>query len=210
MKLVVVILSLVIFNAVAQDKTQDLSKRIDILAEEIENLKSSQSSTNSRISLGGYGEFTYTKTEKGEDDTVGGEPTFDNKRFTLNKFKNEFILSTYDQNSGSNAAITKFPSDLILLNQFINQEFNLNRSWELFDINLLDDSMTDYGIDSLKEQSKAKIWGVTRQNLSKTYNSPIDNKKRIRQRQKLIINLGTTCLKYKINESELIQIIKNK
>ncbi len=60
---------------------EELNAKINALADQIENMKSQDNS--SKVSIGGYGELVYSKTEEGEKDTVGGEPTFDNKRFIL-------------------------------------------------------------------------------------------------------------------------------
>lgn len=71
---------LVSTNLMAQTN-QELNQKINALADQIESLKSSKS--NSNLSIGGYGEIVYTKTEEGEKDTVGSDPVFDNKRFIL-------------------------------------------------------------------------------------------------------------------------------
>ncbi len=60
---------------------KELENKINMLAEQIEEMKKGESSSN--IKFGGYGEITYEKTEEGEKDTEGGEPEFDNKRFIL-------------------------------------------------------------------------------------------------------------------------------
>ena len=60
---------------------EELSAKINALADQIEGMKSQGMS--SRLSIGGYGEIVYSKSEEGEKDTVGGDPVFDNKRFIL-------------------------------------------------------------------------------------------------------------------------------
>jgi len=59
----------------------ELNKKLNALIEEVQSLKNNKDST--KINFGGYGEIIYSKSEAGEDDTVGGDPTFDNKRFIL-------------------------------------------------------------------------------------------------------------------------------
>lgn len=51
------------------------------------------------------------------------------------------------------------------------------------------------------------LWGVSRQHISLHYNNPPESKKRVRLRQKKIIELGATCLMYNITHRELIKLI---
>jgi hypothetical protein len=60
---------------------EELSAKINALADQIEGMKTQGMS--SKLSIGGYGEIVYKKSEEGEKDTVGGDPVFDNKRFIL-------------------------------------------------------------------------------------------------------------------------------
>lgn len=60
---------------------EELNAKINALADQIEGMKTQGMS--SKLSIGGYGEIVYKKTEEGEKDTVGGDPVFDNKRFIL-------------------------------------------------------------------------------------------------------------------------------
>lgn len=72
-------------TAYAQTNHQEikaLNTKINALAEQLEELKN-QGTSNQGVKFGGYGEIIYNKTEAGEGDTVGGDPTFDNVRFIL-------------------------------------------------------------------------------------------------------------------------------
>jgi hypothetical protein len=73
----------VISTSTFAQSNKELNQKINILAQEIESLKSNTSSVSDKLSIGGYGEIVYSKSEEGEKDTVGSEPKFDNKRFIL-------------------------------------------------------------------------------------------------------------------------------
>lgn len=77
-------LALAVISTSAFSQTnQELNSKIESLASEIQSLKSKDSNSQSKLSIGGYGEIVYSKSEEGEDNTVGSEPKFDNKRFIL-------------------------------------------------------------------------------------------------------------------------------
>jgi hypothetical protein len=76
-----IISSLSFSTFVSAQTNSELNAKIDALADQLEKVKSS--GINSRLSIGGYGEIIYSKTEEGEEGTVGSDPVFDNKRFIL-------------------------------------------------------------------------------------------------------------------------------
>lgn len=69
--------------SVSAQTTAQLSKKLDSLTEEVAKLKSQKSVSMDKLHIGGYGELTWTKKEKGEDNSASSNPVFDNKRFIL-------------------------------------------------------------------------------------------------------------------------------
>lgn len=86
--------------------------------------------------------------------------------------------------------------DLVYLLKYIPQDYR-------------DESVEDRKYNYLYDSEMAMIWGVTRQNFSKTYSNPIESQKRLRKRQKMIIELGCTALKYGLNEKHLLDFAKS-
>jgi len=86
--------------------------------------------------------------------------------------------------------------DLTYLLKYITQDYR-------------DESVGDRKYNYLYDNELTMIWGVTRQNFSKTYSNPIESKKRVRKRQKMIIELGSTALNYGISEKELLNFAKS-
>jgi hypothetical protein len=86
---------IVISTSTFAQTNKELNQKINVLAQEIESLKSTSTMSSDKLSIGSYGEIVYSKTEEGEKDTVGSEPVFDNKRFILYigyKFSNKWKL----------------------------------------------------------------------------------------------------------------------
>ncbi len=75
------IFGLIVSLQVFAQTNEQLNEKINALADQVESLKTQGLSSN--LSIGGYGEIVYKKSEAGQKDTVGGEPEFDNKRFIL-------------------------------------------------------------------------------------------------------------------------------
>jgi len=117
-------------------------------------------------------------------------------------------------NMGESPAIAlskEIPIQLIMAYQAKEQDFQLEEiDISEVDKEFLDSSMDTYTIKQPNTNELSKIWGVTRQNMSTTYNNPKESVARIRLRQKKIIELGAMCLKYNIDEEELLKIIKKK
>lgn len=86
--------------------------------------------------------------------------------------------------------------DLVYLLKYIPQDYR-------------DESVQDRKYNYLYDNEMATIWGVTRQNFSKTYSNPIESQKRLRRRQKVIIELGCTALKYGLNEKQILDFAKS-
>jgi hypothetical protein len=86
--------------------------------------------------------------------------------------------------------------DLVYLLKYIPQDYR-------------DESVEDRKYNYLYDSEMAMIWGVTRQNFSKTYSNPIESQKRLRKRQKIIIELGCTALKYGLNEKQILDFAKS-
>jgi len=85
--------------------------------------------------------------------------------------------------------------DLVYLLKYIPQDYR-------------DESVQERKYNYLYDHEMALIWGVTRQNFSKTYSNPIESLKHLRKRQKMIIVLGCIALKYGLNENELLDLAK--
>lgn len=85
--------------------------------------------------------------------------------------------------------------DLMYLLKYISQDYR-------------DESVHDRKYNYLYDNEMAMIWGVTRQNFSKTYSNPIESQKRLRKRQKMIIELGCTALRYGLTEKDLLDLAK--
>lgn len=144
--------------------------------------------------------------------------------FSLVDIKNHSELTVKKGNSGywiihranmgespMMALSKEIPIQLIMAYQANEQDFQLEEiDISEVDQEFLDSSMSTYTIKQPNTNELSKIWGVTRQNMSTTYNNPKESVARIRLRQKKIIELGAMCLKYNIDEEELLQIIKKK
>lgn len=85
--------------------------------------------------------------------------------------------------------------DLVYLLKYIPQDYR-------------DESVEDRKYNYLYDNEMAMIWGVTRQNFSKTYSNPIESQKRLRKRQKMIIELGCTAVRYGLTETDLLDLAK--
>lgn len=85
MKPVIILLSIL---AIIPIKSWSLTKsemvdRLNILAEEIETLKSNSGRSNDKLSIGGYGEVTFSKNEEGQKNSTSSDAKSDSKRFVL-------------------------------------------------------------------------------------------------------------------------------
>lgn len=79
-KLILAVVFFISFYSYSQTN-EELNQKINHLSDEIEQMKLSKGARD--VKLGGYGEIIYSKNEKGESGTEGGEPTSDNTRFVL-------------------------------------------------------------------------------------------------------------------------------
>ncbi|MDD3598127.1 hypothetical protein [Sulfuricurvum sp.] len=108
------------------------------------------------------------------------------------------------------AFVTELPVAFILKYCYFNQRFeDLVYILKYIPQDYRDESVEDRKYNYLFDSEMAMIWGVTRQNFSKTYSNPIESQKRLRKRQKMIIELGCTALKYGLSEKEILDLAKS-
>jgi len=106
--------------------------------------------------------------------------------------------------------VNELPVDFILKHCYSKQRFeDLIYLLKYIPQNYRDESIEDRKYNFLYDNEMATIWGVTRQNFSKTYSNPIKSQKRLRKRQKMIIELGCTALKYGLNEKQILDFAKS-
>lgn len=82
MKLVCYLLFIFSLNINAASNSE-LENRINILAEELQAIKSNGPGLSDKLHIGGYGEVTFSKKEEGEENSSSSDATSDSKRFVL-------------------------------------------------------------------------------------------------------------------------------
>ncbi|MHB8100339.1 MAG: hypothetical protein ACYDD5_12215 [Sulfuricurvum sp.] len=135
---------------------------------------------------------------------------FNRSSFELRKSTNGFYLIHQAEHEPSMyTQLANIPVELILKYCFAEQRFeNLKYLIQYIPKELFDKSMQQRKYGYLYDSEIALIWGITRQNFSKTYSNPIESQKRVRERQKKIIEIGSTALKYSISEKDIIDLAK--
>lgn len=117
--------------------------------------------------------------------------------------KTEYALLTY-------RFVNELPVEFILKYCYFKQRFeDLGYLLKYIPKDHCDESVEDRKYSFLYNNEMAMIWGVTRQNFSKTYSNPIESQKHLRKRQKMIIKLGCTALKYGLNEKYILDYAKS-
>lgn len=107
------------------------------------------------------------------------------------------------------AFANELPVEFILKYCYFKQRFeDLEYLLKFIPQNYRDESAQDRKYNYLYDNEIAMIWGVTRQNFSKTYSNPIESQKRLRKRQKIIIELGCTALKFGLTGKDLLDLAK--
>jgi hypothetical protein len=158
-------------------------------------------------------EMTYTMLNDNTQTLFSAIDVQNHSELTVIKGNSGYWI-THQENMGESLTIAlskEIPILLIMAYQAKEQHFELEEiDISEIDQEFLDPSMSTYTIKQPNTNELSKIWGVTRQNMSTTYNNPKETVARIRLRQKKIIELGAMCLKYNIDEEELLQIIKKK